>query len=156
MTGTAARIPLLILGCGAAVLALNMGVRQTFGLFLEPMTLDLGISRGNFALAISGFEEYASRYVDSDLADNALYWVGECLLSQGDYAGAIKAYDRMLSQYPRSDRAAAAHLKKGLCFLEQNDIGQAIVQLEFVREQFTGSDEARIARDKLASLGESG
>ena len=49
----AARLPLIILACGASVLALNMGVRQTFGLFLEPMTLDLGISRGNFSLAIA-------------------------------------------------------------------------------------------------------
>jgi predicted MFS family arabinose efflux permease len=49
----AARLPLIILVCGASVLALNMGVRQTFGLFLEPMTLDLGISRGSFSLAIA-------------------------------------------------------------------------------------------------------
>ncbi len=49
----AAKLPLIILVCGASVLALNMGVRQTFGLFLEPMTLDLGISRGNFSLAIA-------------------------------------------------------------------------------------------------------
>jgi len=49
----AVKLPLLILACGASVLALNMGVRQTFGLFLEPMTLDLGISRGNFSLAIA-------------------------------------------------------------------------------------------------------
>ena len=49
----AVKLPLVILLCGASVLALNMGVRQTFGLFLEPMTLDLGISRGNFSLAIA-------------------------------------------------------------------------------------------------------
>ena len=49
----AVKLPVLILACGASVLALNMGVRQTFGLFLEPMTLDLGISRGNFSLAIA-------------------------------------------------------------------------------------------------------
>jgi len=43
----------VVLVCGAAVLGLNMGVRQTFGLFLEPMTADLGIGRGTFALAIA-------------------------------------------------------------------------------------------------------
>jgi predicted MFS family arabinose efflux permease len=47
------RIPVVVLFCGAAILALNMGVRQTFGLFLEPMTADLGIGRGTFALAIA-------------------------------------------------------------------------------------------------------
>ena len=111
-------------------------------------------SKGNYALAVSGFEEYASRYAESDLADNALYWVGECQFSQGDYPMAIQSFDRMLSEYPKSDRQAAAHLKKGLGFLEQNQIGKAIVQLEFVRETYAGSDEARVARDKLTSLGE--
>ena len=111
-------------------------------------------SKGNYTLAVSGFEEYASRYAESDLADNALYWVGECQFSQGDYPMAIQSFDRMLSQYPKSDRSAAAHLKKGLSFLEQNQIGKAIVQLEFVRETYAGSDEARVARDKLTSLGE--
>lgn len=113
-------------------------------------------SKGNYALAISGFEEYASRYPDSDLADNALYWVGECRFSQGEFASAIQAYDRLLSRYPRTDRAAAAHLKKGLCYMEQNQIGQAIVQLQFVRDNYAGSDESRVARDKLTSLGEGG
>ncbi len=47
------RLPIVVLICGGAILGLNMGVRQTFGLFLGPMTLDLGIGRGSFALAIA-------------------------------------------------------------------------------------------------------
>ncbi len=35
------------------ILAINMGIRQTFGLFLKPMTLDLGVSREVFGLAIA-------------------------------------------------------------------------------------------------------
>ena len=110
-------------------------------------------SKGNYSLAISGFEEYADRFSESDLADNALYWVGECLFSQGDFAGAVKAFDRLLEKYPRGDRAAAANLKKGLAFLELNQVGQAIVQLRYVVSTYPESDEARLAKDKLASLG---
>lgn len=47
------RLPIVVLICGGAVLGLNMGIRQTFGLFLEPMTADLGIGRGSFSLAIA-------------------------------------------------------------------------------------------------------
>lgn len=47
------RVPALVLFSAVVVLALNMGVRQTGGLFLEPMTQDLGISRTSFALAIA-------------------------------------------------------------------------------------------------------
>lgn len=110
-------------------------------------------AKGNYALAISGFEEYAQRFPDSSLADNALYWVGECHFSQGAYDRAIEAFDRMLERHPESDRAAAANLKKGLAYLENNQVAEAIVQLRFVESRYGASDEARIARDKLASLG---
>jgi tol-pal system protein YbgF len=110
-------------------------------------------SKGNYALAISGFEEYVGRFPDSDLADNALYWVGECHFSQGSFDGAVEVFDRLLERYPKSDRAAAADLKKALAYLEQNQVGQAIVQLRYVTDTYPSTDEARIARDKLTSLG---
>lgn len=110
-------------------------------------------SKGNYALAISGFEEYAERFSSTPLADNALYWVGECLYSQGDFTGAIEALDRMLERYPDSDKAAAADLKKGMAYLENNAIAEAIVQLQHVVATYPSSDEARIAREKLVSLG---
>jgi MFS family permease len=47
------RTPLLILVCGSIILTLSMGVRHTAGLFLQPMTLDMGWSRENFAFAIA-------------------------------------------------------------------------------------------------------
>ena len=37
----------------AAVAAVGMGIRQTMGLFLKPMTMELGIGREDFALAIA-------------------------------------------------------------------------------------------------------
>ena len=45
--------PAVVLVSAVVVLGLNMGVRQTGGLFLEPMTRDLGISWTSFALAIA-------------------------------------------------------------------------------------------------------
>ncbi len=42
---------LIVLAAGI-VLALNMGIRQAFGLFLNPISLDLGLGREVFALAM--------------------------------------------------------------------------------------------------------
>lgn len=112
-------------------------------------------SKGNYALAVSGFEEYHEKFPDTALADNALYWVGECHFSQGNFPEAIRAFDGLLENYPDSDKAAAGNLKKAMAFLEQNQIGQAIVQFRYVDSTFPGSDEAKIARDKLTSLGAS-
>ncbi len=110
-------------------------------------------SKGNYPLAISGFQEYAERFKNSGLADNALYWVGECHYSEGRFDQAIGAFDDLLEDFPETDRAASANLKKGLAYLEMNDIRKAVVQLQFVLENHGDTDEARMARDTLASLG---
>ena len=47
------RTATIALVCGALILTVAMGVRQTFGLFLTPMTLDLGFTRETFALAMA-------------------------------------------------------------------------------------------------------
>jgi predicted MFS family arabinose efflux permease len=43
----------MIVLAAASVAAIGMGVRQTMGLFLKPMTMDLGIGREDFALAVA-------------------------------------------------------------------------------------------------------
>ena len=44
---------MMIVLAAASVAAIGMGVRQTMGLFLKPMTMELGIGREDFALAIA-------------------------------------------------------------------------------------------------------
>ena len=43
----------IIIVCGGLVLSLAMGIRQTFGLFMTPVTVELGIGREGFALAMA-------------------------------------------------------------------------------------------------------
>ena len=47
------RTPLAILICGGIILTLSLGTRHTFGLYLQPMTLELDWSRETFAIAIA-------------------------------------------------------------------------------------------------------
>lgn len=47
------RGPGFLLFCGAAILMLSMGIRQTFGLFLSPMSQANGWGRETFAFAIA-------------------------------------------------------------------------------------------------------
>ncbi|MBI3938485.1 MAG: MFS transporter [Betaproteobacteria bacterium] len=47
------RTPAMILLCGGVALTISLGVRHNFGLYLQPMTADLGWSRHTFALAIA-------------------------------------------------------------------------------------------------------
>ncbi len=44
---------LMVLICGSAILALAFGIRQSFGIFLKPMSLILGYGRETFAFAMA-------------------------------------------------------------------------------------------------------
>ena len=43
----------VVLACGALIVTLAMGVRQSFGLFMRPVTGELGFGRESFAFAIA-------------------------------------------------------------------------------------------------------
>ncbi|HKA44542.1 MAG TPA: MFS transporter [Burkholderiales bacterium] len=47
------RTPVIVLACGGLLLSLGMGIRHGFGLFLQPMTMDLGWGRETFAFALA-------------------------------------------------------------------------------------------------------
>ncbi|MEQ8195537.1 MAG: MFS transporter [Rhodospirillales bacterium] len=47
------RSPVVILVCGTLILLFSVGIRQTFGLFMAPVSGDLGWGREVFALAIA-------------------------------------------------------------------------------------------------------
>ena len=109
--------------------------------------------RGNYDLAGQGFREYLRRWPNTELSDNALYWVGECLDAQEETEQAIGVFTEVLETYPASDKAAAAQLKKGLLYLKLGDKGQGVLNLQYVVYEHPGTPEADLARERLRSLG---
>jgi tol-pal system protein YbgF len=109
--------------------------------------------RGNFDLAISGFQEFINRNPNSDLADNAAYWIGESLFSQKKYRDAIAQFDSVVTKYPKSEKVAGALLKKGYAYIDLGERAQGVVQLQYVVHEHPSSPEAGLARQRLKQLG---
>ena len=109
--------------------------------------------RGNYDLAADGFGEYMRRWPNTELTDNALYWIGECYDAQEMPQEALTTFSKVLEDYPTSDKAAAAQLKKGLIYLKMGDQGQGVVNLQYVVYEHPGTREADLAREQLRSLG---
>ncbi|NNF08205.1 MAG: tol-pal system protein YbgF [Candidatus Eisenbacteria bacterium] len=109
-------------------------------------------SRGNYELAIKGFQELLGYYPDMNLSDNAQYWTAECYYGMGDLETAIKEYLKVRDLFPEGDKVAAATLKTGYAFLRKGDTATAKRYFETVLREFPGSDEADLAGDKLDSL----
>ena len=109
--------------------------------------------RGNYDLARDGFSEYLRRWPNTELSDNAVYWIGECYAAQEMPQEALDTFTKVLEDYPTSDKAAAAQLKKGLIYLKMGDQGQGVVNLQYVVYEHPGTREADLAREQLRSLG---
>jgi tol-pal system protein YbgF len=107
----------------------------------------------NYDLAKDGFQEYLKHYPDTELSDNAQYWIGESFYVQRKYSDAIQAFDKVLQDYPRGDKAPAAALKKGYSLLELKNNDAGIRELRGVIQKYPASDSAPLARDRLNSMG---
>ena len=110
--------------------------------------------KGNYDLAVESFRLYRQQFPESPLADNALYWIGECRYSQRKFEEAIDAFDELIVGYPQGDKAAASHLKKGLSFIELGRKPEALAALKLLVAKYPLEEEARIAQDKIRELNE--
>ncbi len=106
-------------------------------------------ARGNYDLAIEGFQEYLRAAPGSDLADNAQYWIGECLYGKQRYSEAIEAWNALLRDHTSSDKLPDARVKKGMALERLGRRTQALIEYRYVVERYPKSPAARIARDKL-------
>jgi tol-pal system protein YbgF len=106
-------------------------------------------ARGNYDLAIQGFQEYLRNYPDTDFSDNAQYWIGECLYGKQKYTEAIEAWNTLLRDFPSSDKLPDARVKKGMSLERLGRRSQALTEYRYVVDRYPNTQAARIARDKL-------
>jgi tol-pal system protein YbgF len=106
-------------------------------------------ARGNYDLAIQGFNEYIRNYPGTDFTDNAQYWIGECLYGKKQYNDAIEAWNVLFRDYASSDKLPDARVKKGMALERLGRRSQALVEYRYVVDRFPNSQAARIAREHL-------
>jgi len=106
-------------------------------------------ARGNYDLAIQGFQEYLKNYPDSELSDNAQFWIGESYYGKQKYAEAVAAWDALLREYPSSDKLPDARVKKGMALERLGRRTQALLEYRYVIDRYPNSPAARLAREKL-------
>ncbi len=108
--------------------------------------------RGSYQLAIGGFEDFLKYYPQSDRADNAQYWIGECYFALGELDRAVQEFLKVRDLYPDGNKVCAATLKIGYAFLRKGNGPDARRYFELVGRECPGTDEARLAQDKLDTL----
>lgn len=106
-------------------------------------------TKGNFDLAITGFEGFLKDFPDASLAPNAQYWMGECYYSKREFKKAIEDFDKVIKDYPGTMKVPSAYLKKGFALDELGDKAAAKAQYRKIVDAYPLAPEAAIAKEKL-------
>jgi tol-pal system protein YbgF len=107
---------------------------------------------GRYKLATEAFREYLRHYPDTEVSDNAQYWVGESLYAQGDFPAAIIEYRAVVDNYPKGDKVPAALLKIGIANIRLGNNAEARKSLRQVVQRYPKSPEAALAKERMAQL----
>jgi tol-pal system protein YbgF len=107
-------------------------------------------SRGNYDLALSEFRQYVETYPASEMADNAQYWVGECLAAKRQYSEAIAELDKVGILFPKGDKVVTARYKKAMILKDNGQPDLAMVEFQAIIKLFPKSNEATLARQQLS------
>ncbi len=114
-------------------------------------SLDL-LRHGRTDESIAGFKAFLTQYPDSELANNAQYWLGEAYRAKHDDVSAMKAFNEVITHYPNGIKVPDALLKLGYMAVEQNQMDQAREYLNRVINHYPNTRPALLAERKLASL----
>ena len=108
--------------------------------------------KGDLEGARRKFETFLKQYPNTELSDNAQYWIGETYYLKKDYEKAILEYEKAIVKYPEGDKIPAAIFKQALAFLELGDKTNARNLLKRLIEKYPLSDQAQLAKKKLETL----
>ncbi|MCK5100341.1 MAG: tol-pal system protein YbgF [Desulfobacteraceae bacterium] len=105
-----------------------------------------------YDIAIKIFTEFLEKYPHNDLADNALYWIGECHYAVTDFKKAIITFKNVVEKYPRGMKVPDALLKTAYSYFSLKDTNRAHHYLKLVVEKYPFSEASEKAQIKLKTF----
>jgi tol-pal system protein YbgF len=108
--------------------------------------------RGRHSEARRGFEAVFEADTGGDLADNALFWIGETYFAAGDLNNAVRYYTRVVNEYADQNKAPDAMFKTALAQAKTGDLALARRTLQQVIERYPYSSTASSAKAELQRI----
>lgn len=115
-------------------------------------TAQADYAAGQWALAISGFEQFIRSFPTSDRADDAQFYIGESYQLDGKFKEAVGAYERVIADYPSGDRVPQALYKRGVALSLLGDNDRARESFQQVIRNYPQSEVAVLAKQVLDGL----
>jgi tol-pal system protein YbgF len=108
--------------------------------------------KSHWADARAAFQRVFDADPSGDLADNALFWIGETYYAAGDYANAMRYYERVTKEYGEANKAPDAMLKMGLAFAKSGDLAMAHKAFDDCIRRYPYSTAAASAKLELKRI----
>jgi tol-pal system protein YbgF len=108
--------------------------------------------QGKLADARRAFQAVFDVDPHGDLADNALFWIGETYFAAKDYANALRLYSRVSTEYSDQNKAPDALFKTALAQERTGDLTLARKTLQQVIDRYPYSSSASTAKQELQRL----
>ncbi len=102
--------------------------------------------------AIQLFEAFLNSHPKSNLAADAIYWIGEAHFGKGRFDEAVLQFDRVIKEHPGSKKELSALLKQGEAFEKMGDPRSAGIIFRKLVTDHPHTAQARVAAGKLKSL----
>jgi len=106
--------------------------------------------------AAMAFQQFLISFPDSQLADNALYWLAESYYVTGQFENALKQFQVVISRFPRSRKVPDALLKIGYSNYELQRWDSARGALRRVQDDYEDTTAARLAEQRLNRMDDEG
>jgi len=102
--------------------------------------------------AAMAFQQFLVSYPDSQLADNAQYWLAESYYVTQQYNEALSEFEKVINQYPTSRKVPDALLKVGYCNYELERWNDARGALTRVQAEYPDTTAARLAEQRIKRM----
>ncbi|MCH7502427.1 MAG: tol-pal system protein YbgF [Proteobacteria bacterium] len=102
--------------------------------------------------AAMAFKQFLVTYADSELADNAQYWLAESYYVTQKFNNALAAFAVVIDEYPRSRKVPDALLKVGYCNYELERWNAARGALAKVQSNYPETTASRLAGQRLKRM----
>lgn len=106
--------------------------------------------------AATAFKQFMTSYPDSQLLDNAQYWLAESYYVTDQFEEALRQFALVIDQHPRSRKVPDALLKMGYANYELGRWDQARAALTRVQREHADSTASRLAEQRLNRMSEEG
>jgi len=106
--------------------------------------------------AIAAFQNFLNTYPNSQLADNAQYWLGEAYYVNKAYPDALVAFQKVVENYPGSRKLPDAQVKIGYCDYELKQFPAARDALAQVVAKYPDAPAAKLAQARLEKMSSEG